>query len=113
MNKTDLEKYFLLKRQNISEINFWFKNNALRNNKTIYCGIKCKYCCNSYLIGSNMEIELIFYFLNNNNFLMDNFTLNLKKWKKKNAAAEKIIRDINELIPVVAGQQTKDRKSVV
>ncbi|MBP7497176.1 MAG: hypothetical protein KA792_05880 [Bacteroidales bacterium] len=101
IEKILLEKYFLLKSHNIKEINNIFNDIADKEKKYIYCNKKCYFCCNAYLIGSNIEAELIAYYLNENDFLYNNFIINLKKWKKETEKIKNIINQINKLIPVV------------
>ena len=71
MQKKILEKYYLLKKNNFLEIEKDLLGKARKEKETIFCKIKCYYCCSSYLIGPEIEMELIFYFLQKSKFLQN------------------------------------------
>ena len=105
MKNNILEKFYLLKQNNFLEIERELITKAKEENAVIYCKKKCYYCCNSYLIGPEIEIELIYHFLQKSNFLRDKFLKNYKKWKKKIDRIDNVISEIEKLVPIISNNQ--------
>ncbi|HON56202.1 MAG TPA: hypothetical protein PLJ38_04215, partial [bacterium] len=94
-------KYYLLKQQNFNEIERNLLNIANSQNFKISCKKKCDYCCIAYLIGPEIEIELINYFINNTEYLKKKIIKNIKKWLDKILKFENLINQIKEIIPII------------